>query len=490
MAMLSSYLLYLVEASFRLAVFALAYRLLLARLTYFSWNRWYLLGSVLVALVLPLLSFPGLAYLLAAPAAESGPLLLQLNWTRPAATTASTASAASSLNVWTWMLGGMLVVYAAGMLYRLQNLGRNLWWLRQLARRHPRINKGAYWLVELSNPQMPAFSFGRSVFLSPLHASLSPTERQLLLQHELVHVQQRHTVDILLLEGVAVLLWFNPAVYYVRQQLKEAHEYLADAAVARTAGSVSGYGQLLLKLAAQQFPFSLVHAFSTKQLVQRITMLTTPSSRPLQKLRFLLIVPILAGAWMATSCVDSPSPTVAVAPEASSAAASTTPIGRITWEGNTVVSTERLNQALGLKPGDTYDSLALKKRLSFSPDGKDVTSLYMDQGYLFFSVIPAIRHQPNGKVDLLFKFFEGRKAELGTITFLGNGKIPAQSLLEAIPLRSSDTFSRAKLMEAQRNLALLGPFDPKQVGVNPSPDMRPNATTDLVNIMFTLVEKK
>ncbi|WP_245118567.1 M56 family metallopeptidase [Hymenobacter volaticus] len=310
--MLSNYLLYLAEASFCLAVFALAYRLLLAGLTYFSWNRWYLLGSVLASLVLPLLSFPGLAYLFAAPAAESGPLLLQLNWTRPTASTASAASSASSLDVWALVLGGMLVVYAVGVLYRLQNLGRNLWWLWQLARRHPRTNKGAYWLVELSNPNMPAFSFGRSVFLSPLHASLNSTEQQQLLQHELVHVQQRHTLDILLLEGVAVLLWFNPAVYYVRQQLKEVHEYLADATVARTAGSISGYGQLLIKLAAQQSPLTLVHAFSTKHIIQRITMLTTPSSRPLQKLRFLLIAPLLAGAWMATSCVDSPSPTVAL----------------------------------------------------------------------------------------------------------------------------------------------------------------------------------
>ena len=488
--MLSSYFLYLVEASFCLAVFALTYRLLLARLTYFSWNRWYLLGSVLVALMLPLLSFPGLAYLLAAPVAESGPLFLQLNWSRSAEATASTASAASSLDVWAWVLGGILVVYAAGVLYRLQNFGRNLWWLRQLARRHPRTNKGTYWLVELSNPKMPAFSFGRSVFLSPLHTGLSPTERQLLLQHELAHVLQRHTLDILLLEGVAVLLWFNPAVYYVRQQLKEVHEYLADATVARTAGSVSGYGQLLIKLAAQQFPLSLVHAFSTKHIIQRITMLTTPSSRPLQKLRFLLIVPILAGAWMATSCVDSPSPTGAVAPEATSAVASTTPIGRITWEGNTVVSTERLNQALGLKPGDAYDSLALKKRLNFSPDGKDVTSLYIDHGYLFFSILPTIQRKPNGSVDLTFKIVEGRKAQIGTITFTGNGKTSIASLLETIPLRSGDTFSRAKLLEAQKNLGQLGSFNSQKMNINPIPVERQNAATDLVNIVFTLVEKK
>ncbi|UOQ68498.1 POTRA domain-containing protein [Hymenobacter volaticus] len=162
----------------------------------------------------------------------------------------------------------------------------------------------------------------------------------------------------------------------------------------------------------------------------------------------------------------------------------------MTWEGNTVVSTERLNQALGLKPGDAYDSLALGKRLNFSPDGKDVASLYMDQGYLFSSITPAVKRQPNGSVDLTFKISEGRAAQLDIITFTGNGKTSTQSLMEAIPLRPGAKFSRAKLIEAQRNLALLGPFDPERVGINPQPIMRPNSDTDLVRVEFKLVEKK
>jgi hypothetical protein len=488
--MLSSYFLYLVEVSFCLAVFALLYRLLFANLTYFSWNRWYLVASIAVSLGLPLVSFPALtAYLFATPALNQEPLLLRLNWQQLGAAAASATPPTTPIDGLHWTLAGLLAVYGMGMLHRLQGLVRNLWWLRRLARRHPRTNQGAFWLVELSARQMPAFSFGRHVFLSPLHASLSSAEREQLLQHELVHVRQRHTLDILLLESVGVLLWFNPTMYYLRNQLKAVHEYLADAAVAREAGSVSGYGQLLLKLSAQPFPLSLVHAFSTKQIVQRITMLTTPSSRPMQKLRFLLALPLAAGAWLATACVDSPTPIGAVPPKLASTTATTPSNASITWQGNTVVATERLNQALGLQPGDAYDSLALEKRLSFSPDGKDVTSLYMDQGYLFFSVAPTVQRQPDGSVALTFKIAEGRQAQLGTITFTGTNKASAASLLEAIPLRSGDTFSRAKLMEAQKNLALLGPFDSKQVGVNPSPAMRPNAPTDLVNVEFTLVER-
>ncbi|HEX8427952.1 POTRA domain-containing protein [Hymenobacter sp.] len=477
--------------SFCLAVFALAYRLLFAGLTYFSWNRWYLLGSVVVSLALPLLSFPALrALLFATPALSQEPLLLHLDWQHLEAATTSATPSATPIKWLDLVLTGLLIVYGLGVVYRLQGLVRNLWWLRQLARRYNRTNQGAFWLVELSNAQMPAFSFGRHVFLSPLHASLSPVERRQLLKHELVHVQQRHTLDILLLEAVGVLLWFNPTVYYFRKQLKAVHEYQADAAVTHAAGSISGYGQLLIKLATSPFPLSLVHTFSTQQVFQRITMLTTPSSRPLQKLRFLLVLPVLAGAWLATACVDSPTPVAAVESAAASVAAATAPIASIVWEGNKLVSTERLNQALGLKPGDAYDSLDVKQRLNYRPDGSDVTSLYMDQGYLFFSVVPTVQRQPNGSVALTLEIVEGRKAQLGTITFTGNGKTSAESLLKAIPLRSGDTFSRAKLIEAQKNLALLGSFDAEHMGINPRPEMRSNAATDLVNIQIALVEKK
>ncbi|GAB3849207.1 hypothetical protein GCM10028822_13250 [Hymenobacter terrigena] len=493
--MLTSLLLYLAEASFCMAVFALAYRLLLAGLTYFAWNRAYLLGTLLASVVIPLLAFPGLAAWLANPATAPtvAQLPFRLNWQLNAPPAHTVAAPTAGGPDWLALLfTGAVIIYASGALYKLVRAVRNVQALRQLARRNPQTELGTFAIVHLPEPSLPAFSFGRHVFLSPQHGALSPAERQQLLLHEEVHVRQHHTVDLLLVEALGVVFWFNGAVAYIGRQLKVVHEYLTDAAVARTQASATPYGELLIKLAAQQLPFALVHAFSHKQIFLRIHMLTQPTSSPMKKLRFLLIVPVFAFTWAATACVGSPAPETAV-PAANSANSSAAPaagrIGRISWQGNTFLSTAELNQALGLKPGDAYDSAAVARRISFDPKGGDITSRYMDHGYLFFSVTPKATRQPDGTTDLTFNISEGRKAQIGRITITGNTKTSTAALLKLIPLRSGEDFSRAKLMETQRILAQQGEFDPNKVGINSAPVMRPNESTDLVNIALVVVEK-
>ncbi|GAC1375056.1 MAG: hypothetical protein NVSMB30_18690 [Hymenobacter sp.] len=295
------------------------------------------------------------------------------------------------------------------------------------------------------------------------------------------------------MEALGVAFWFNGLLPYFGQQLKAVHEFLADKAVARTQATPTPYGELLIKLASQQLPFALVHAFSNKQLFLRIHMLTQPPSSPMQKFRFVLVLPVFAFAWVATACAGMPAPeaaaTVAAGASASAPGVSAGRIGRITWQGNTYLSTTELNQTLGFKPGDIYDSAAVAQRLNYDPKGADITSRYMDHGYLFFSIAPKATRQPNGTTDLAFTISEGRKAQVGTITVAGNTQTPTPTLLKLIPLRSGEAFSRTKLIETQRMLARQGQFDPAKIRINPAPVMRPNQLTDLVNIELVLVEK-
>ena len=114
---------------------------------------------------------------------------------------------------------------------------------------------------------------------------------------------------------------------------------------------------------------------------------------------------------------------------------------------------------------------------------------YMDHGNLFFSATPKAPRQPDGTTDLAFNIAEGRKAQLGRITITGNTKTATATLLQLIPLRSGEDFSRAKLLETQRILAQQGQFDSNKVAINPAPEMRPNEATDLVNIALVVVEK-
>ncbi|WP_035566694.1 POTRA domain-containing protein [Hymenobacter sp. IS2118] len=492
--MASSFLRYLAEASFCLAVFALAYRLLLARLTSFTANRAYLLGALAASMVIPLLALPGLAALLAGsgPAASAtGPLPFRLSWTA-GAMAAPAALTETGPDLTGLVLPGLLGVYLLGALYKLLAATRNLRGLTQLIRRHPRTDLGAFAIVHLPAPGLPAFSFGRHVFLSPLHETLSAEEHRLLLLHEGVHVRQKHTLDLLLTEALGVLFWFNGLLPYFRQQLKTVHEYLADKAVARAQDGPRPYGELLIKLAARQPPFALAHAFSNQQIFLRIKMLTQPTSSPMQKLRFLLVLPVFGFAWAATACTGAPTPDAAATPAATAPAAppaATSRIGRITWQGNTYLSTAELNEALGLKTGDAYDSAAVAQRLSFAPDGDDLTSRYMDHGYLFFSVSPEATRQPDGTTDLAFTLNEGRKARLRNITMSGTPKTGTAALLRLLPLRTGDDFSRANLMKSQTILAQQSTINPAKIAINPQPVMSPNTPTDFVDIELVVEEK-
>ncbi|MDJ0366829.1 POTRA domain-containing protein [Hymenobacter sp. H14-R3] len=476
----SGFFWYLAAATACQGVFALGYWLLLAPLSTFGRNRAYLLGTLVLSVALPLVALPAAwAQLLwpTGPAAATLPV-----WHFGAGAALAPAAAAPTGISW---LGGALVVYWAGVGYRGWGTARHLGWLYRLSRRHPRTRLGRGWLVQLPAPGRPAFSFGRCVFLSPAHAQLSAADYALLVQHEQVHGAQHHSLDLLLAEAVGWFFWFNGLVPYYRRQLRLVHEYLADAAVTRPAGTRAAYGRLLLKLAAGPLPTALVHPFAARQVARRIHMLTFPPSSPMKKLRFLLVMPIAALAWVGAALLG-PAPSVAAGlPGTKPVAKAQGRIGTITWQGNQFLSTAQLNQALGLKPGDPYSKEALATTLAYRPDNSDVTSRYMDQGYLFFQVTPSATPRPDGATDLLLTISEGPVAHINSITVQGNKKIPTADVLALLPLRKGELFSRAKLVQSQRALAESGFFDPAKIGINP----QPNPATGLVNLEYTVIEK-
>lgn len=485
---------YLAAATACQAVFALFYRLVLARLTAFGWNRAYLLGALALSVGLPLLALPtAWAHLLWPAAPTTAALALPLWRLATTPLLATTAAPHSGGVPWQALVLG---TYWLGVAYQIGRTARSLSWLYRLSQRHPRTRLGLGWLVQLPAPSRPAFSFGRYVFLSPAHAQLSPTEYAQLVQHEQVHGAQYHSLDLLLAEGIGWFFWFNGLVPYLARQLRTVHEYLADAAVTRPTGSRLAYGRLLLKLATGPLPSSLVHPFSARQVALRIRMLTNPPSSPMQKLRFLLVIPVAALAWVGAAAFG-PTPSVAAKASGSTAPTPTlraqSRIGTITWQGNKFLSGAQLSEALGLKPGDAYSKEVLDAKLSYRPDNSDITSRYMDQGYLFFQLNPVATPQPDGTTNLVFRLTEGRQAKVGTVTVTidatGDYKVSTPEVLAMVPLNSGDMFSRAKLLQAQALLAKSGKFDPTKVTINPQPIARPSAPTDLVNIGITLVGK-
>ena len=486
--MRSGLLLYLAAATGCQAVFALFYRLVLAQLTTFGWNRAYLLSALVLSVGLPLMALPAAWAQLIWPVAPAATGML-LNWKlalAPGAT--STAAVASSASSFSWSVL-VLAIYWLGVAYQAGRTARSLGWLYRLRRQYPRTRLGRGWLVQLPAPSRPAFSFGRHVSLSPAHAALSPTEYAQLVQHEQVHGAQYHSLDLLLAEGVGWFFWFNSLVPYLRRQLRTVHEYLADAAVTRPAGSRAAYGDLLLKLASRPLPSSLVYPFSTKQVALRLHMLTISPSSPMNKLRFLLVAPVAVLAWVGTALLG-PAPSVAAGlPGSKPTARAQGRIGTITWQGNTFLTTDQLHQALGLKPGDPYSKEAVDAHLSYRLDNTDIGSRHMDQGYLFFQVDPVIKPQSDGTTNLTFLLSEGPQFRVGNVAVKGNKRVPTADILALVPLHRGELFSRAKMVETSKVLGQSGLFDPAKLSITPQPLPSPDRTSGVVNVELMVAEK-
>ena len=158
----------------------------------------------------------------------------------------------------------------------------------------------------------------------------------------------------------------------------------------------------------------------------------------------------------------------------------------IIWSGNYVYDDETLDQVLGIDKGDVYDLENLNKRLQFNPVGNDdVSSLYMDNGYLFFNVQPVEVQIEEDSIDLEMRIFEGEQATISKILITGNDRTNDHVIRREIRTMPGQKFSRRDLIRTQRELSQLGYFDPEQIGINPIP----NPADGTVDIEYSLVEK-
>ena len=157
----------------------------------------------------------------------------------------------------------------------------------------------------------------------------------------------------------------------------------------------------------------------------------------------------------------------------------------ITWKGNSIYSDETLTQLLAISKGDVYNQGLLDQRLQFSEDSRDVTSQYMDNGYLFFQVVPTEVSITNDSVDLEIRIYEGPQATINNVTITGNDRTHEEVIRRELRTKPGQKFSRSDIIRSQRQITNLGYFDPEQLGIN-TPVNPQNGTVD---IEYSVVEK-
>ncbi|RYG54254.1 MAG: outer membrane protein assembly factor BamA, partial [Chitinophagaceae bacterium] len=142
----------------------------------------------------------------------------------------------------------------------------------------------------------------------------------------------------------------------------------------------------------------------------------------------------------------------------------------ITWSGNYIYDDKYLSSILGIKKGTVYSKDILDKRLNYNPSGMDITSLYMDDGYLFFSIDPEEVLVEGDSIDIEMRIYEGAQARINAVNVSGNTKTSDHVILRELRTVPGQKFSRSDLIRSQRELAQLGYFDPEQIGINPIPN--------------------
>lgn len=157
----------------------------------------------------------------------------------------------------------------------------------------------------------------------------------------------------------------------------------------------------------------------------------------------------------------------------------------ITWVGNTKYTAAALDKELGIQKGDVFDQSQLDSKLYMNPNGFDISSLYMDDGYLFFNITPVEVNVKNDSIDLEMRIYEGKQATINKVTVTGNTKTNDRVIMREIRTRPGQLFRRSDIIRSQRELSQLGYFDPEKMGVTPAP----NQATGTVDIEYQVEEK-
>ena len=278
-----SILIYLIKVNLAIMLCWALYRVAFKKLTFFQWNRFYLVGSVVLSLILPLLRLQWKPTM--GTAADIG----GIDWTyvdHLASTPLALSEQADS-----WSPGAfLLIVYV---IVALTLLVRSALRFRQLLAStvgSRRIRKGRV-KVYVQDRQTGSFTLFRRIYLDrfAFENHLRPV-----LRHEMVHAVQLHSLDLLFMEFVVAMLWFNPFVFVLLRYVRDNHEYLADHYAHGEQGSLKEYLECLKAETIRYFSPVPASYFKSSTIKKRIIMLTNHTSNRKNKWRYLGIIPMLA----------------------------------------------------------------------------------------------------------------------------------------------------------------------------------------------------
>ncbi|MFZ5942326.1 MAG: SUMF1/EgtB/PvdO family nonheme iron enzyme [Bacteroidota bacterium] len=191
------------------------------------------------------------------------------------------------------------ILYLAGVAYFIYRFLRNLFRIRDLYRFNPKEIYPGYDITLLPE-EYPTFSFFNHIFLN--NKGLSPADSNYIILHELVHIKQRHSVDIILIEICKAVFWFNPFIWLYKNALVKVHECQADRYfVENNPEDLTDYQSLLLKQYLSKISIELAHPFNYSFIKYRIKMMTKIKSNRIAKYKTIFAFPVVLLGLLAFS---------------------------------------------------------------------------------------------------------------------------------------------------------------------------------------------
>lgn len=269
---------YLLKSVTALSLLYTFYWLVLRNETYYSWNRLFLFFTMVVSVLAPIFSF----------SVASLPPTIFARVLNTVVISGNTASAESVKSLDLWNI--LSIVYISGAVFFCLRFLSSLAQIHFLYQRYPKYNYHGFRAVVLNNDQSP-FTFFNILFISKIDFESGKIDETIV--HEKAHKEEFHTLDILLMEIVTIIQWFNPFVWLLRHSLRSEHEFLADNRVLLEGFDKVRYQEMLFKKSLGITSFSLTNNFNYSLLKKRLKMMTTRKSSTLNKIKYFVSLPLL-----------------------------------------------------------------------------------------------------------------------------------------------------------------------------------------------------
>ncbi len=314
---MAKFLIYLFESGLCLTLFYLGYVIFFRKETYFTFNRIYLIGAMVLSLLMPLVSVSVdsiQSNVLSETIVKVGQFrsyyeeLILLTDPDYSVSNEDEQNKAFFSGAQTEkellqnqkkssysLIKTFFYIYLIGFLFFIPRLVVHIFQLAQLIHKNKAIKEKEYTLVLLSD-KVPSFSFMRWIFINK--EVLTNSEFEQVLEHEKIHVKQKHTVDLLLAHVIITFQWFNPLTWRIQKSIKSCHEYIADRHMLNKGHKLFDYQSLLLSQLISIRSVELVNNFNLLSIKKRIAMMNKIKSGRIAKMKAIVVLPLLAVAFL------------------------------------------------------------------------------------------------------------------------------------------------------------------------------------------------